>query len=803
MTKRINTRLYASIVATAALLSATAEAPADYYKSCEGKCGAALLEALSEVVGPHTTVSYSGLWTVYKTSDVYPEDGKIWDMYSTKHWTIGTEQCGNVGSVLGVCYNREHSMPKSWFNDASPMVSDAFHIYPTDGKVNGVRSNLPYGECADGTVAVPANGNLRALGKKGKSSVSGYSGTVFEPDDMYKGDFARTYFYMAACYNSRIASWSSDMLDGTSYPAFTGWAQDMLMRWHRADIVSEKEIDRNDAVYEYQKNRNPFIDHPELAEHIWGDKKTEPWKGSASATPTLQLPLDGSTVNIGTAGKGVAKTLSIAVKGTALYSDITLSVSGAGFSLDKNRVTAAAANATAGTTVTITFNSTSVGDHVGTLRLNGGEGVYATVSLKATVVDGIPVDAATSVSESGFVAHWSYVGGDTGGNYSLNVVTVADGKSVSGYPKNVNARAELAAVNGLQSDTEYGYTVSSASATSNMIKVRTAVPEPEIIFYSEEDFSLSAAPGEISEPQEVGIEINNIDTDVTVVVSVPFQVSTDRTNWSTSIELSCDADRFYVRFAPTSAGVYTTSLRASAGDYYNDDAEITGVCATASAYLEDFEEESENSTYSTGEILGSMGLWHIQSCGVIKENGSLYIRTAKSGTPSAITMLHDKTGGIGTVTVEVAAWSASEAGILRLEYSTDGGLTWLEGGTATIGSTTRENYTFTVNRSDATRIRLTRASGGRHKVDNIAISDYRTSGIAGVESDYSAWDAYCLNGCLNILCMRTTIGNISVYSVDGRLQAVVAPKEGVTELNLPIGLYVITADDYSRRVVVR
>lgn len=152
------------------------------------------------------------------------------------------------------------------------MVSDAYHIYPTDGKVNGQRSNYPYGECAGGTSVASSNG-VKALGKVGRSTFEGYSGTVFEPDDEYKGDFARTYFYMAACYNNRISSWSSDMLGGNSYPVFNAWAIDLLLKWDKQDPVSQKEIDRNEVVYNHQHNRNPFIDHPELAQYIWGDKK--------------------------------------------------------------------------------------------------------------------------------------------------------------------------------------------------------------------------------------------------------------------------------------------------------------------------------------------------------------------------------------------------------------------------------------------------------------------------------------------------------------------------------------------------
>ena len=233
------------IVALLWVTASFAKAPSGYYAKCEGKKQEALLVELHNIIGDHTTVSYNGLWTVYKTSDVR-EDGTIWDMYSTKHWKVGSEQCGNY-SAVGDCYNREHSFPKSWFNDVSPMYSDAFHIYPTDGKVNGQRSNYPYGECANGTT-LSSSGGVKALGKLGDCTFPGYSGKVFEPDDEYKGDFARSYFYMAACYNDKIANWSSAMLSGDNYPAYKTWAINLLLKWHRQDPVSQKEIDRNNAI---------------------------------------------------------------------------------------------------------------------------------------------------------------------------------------------------------------------------------------------------------------------------------------------------------------------------------------------------------------------------------------------------------------------------------------------------------------------------------------------------------------------------------------------------------------------------
>ena len=178
-------------------------------------------------------------------------------------YTYGSgDECGNY-SGEGDCYNREHSWPKSWFGgEVMPMYSDLFHIYPTDGYVNGMRNNYPYGEV--GQVQWSSqNGS-----KLGSCTWPGYSGTVFEPIDTYKGDFARSYFYMSVRYYTEDSGWpGSPMTTGSQLKS---WALDMMIQWNDQDPVSQKEIDRNDAVYEIQDNRNPFIDHPEYADLIWG-----------------------------------------------------------------------------------------------------------------------------------------------------------------------------------------------------------------------------------------------------------------------------------------------------------------------------------------------------------------------------------------------------------------------------------------------------------------------------------------------------------------------------------------------------
>lgn len=262
-------RIFAFMSLLLAVTLAMAQGPNDtgtYYKSANGTKGKALKTALSKIIDTKTVISYDGLLNCYKSTD-RRADGKVWDMYScTTNFSFGDYNSQYKGE--GDSYNREHSMPQSWFKKASPMKSDLMHVVPTDGYVNNRRSNYPFGE-----TNYPTYQSNQGFSKVGPCSLPGYSGTVFEPNDEYKGDFARIYFYMATRYESRIASWSSDMLAGNSYPAFKPWVVEMLLRWAKEDPVSQKEIDRNNAVYGYQHNRNPYVDYPGLEQYVWGDKQ--------------------------------------------------------------------------------------------------------------------------------------------------------------------------------------------------------------------------------------------------------------------------------------------------------------------------------------------------------------------------------------------------------------------------------------------------------------------------------------------------------------------------------------------------
>lgn len=252
-----------------------AQAPANYYNGTEGLTGAALKSKLSTIISAGAKDNgYNGLYNGYPTTDsdhYYENDGSVLDMYSENptgpdpyNFQHGQKKCGNY-SVESDCYNREHVIPQSFFNEASPMRGDIHFVRPTDGKVNNMRSNYPFA-----MVNKPSFTSKNGT-KVGPSSSPGYGGATCEPIDEFKGDVARMVLYFVTRYESRLSSFSTgNMLGGSAFPGLQNWEKNVMVAWSLQDPVSPTEIERNNAAFVFQKNRNPFIDHPEWVEAIWG-----------------------------------------------------------------------------------------------------------------------------------------------------------------------------------------------------------------------------------------------------------------------------------------------------------------------------------------------------------------------------------------------------------------------------------------------------------------------------------------------------------------------------------------------------
>ena len=342
--------------------------PSGYYSSATGT-GYTLKTQLYNIIKGHTDNGYAGLYTTYQSSDIdnfYENDGTILDMYSEKpsgtdpyNYTSGsTQRCGTY-SVEGDCYNREHIIPQSVFNEASPMVSDAHFITPTDGKVNGIRSNYPHG-----TVASASTTTLNG-GKLGSSSVVGYSGTVFEPINEFKGDIARMYFYFATRYENTVGTYSYSMFDGSSNKVFTTAFLNTLLAWNAQDPVNAREIARNNAIYARQNNRNPYIDHPEYVQAIWGSTSSDTQAPTAptnlavttKTAASVSLSWSTSTDNVAVSGYDVYMNSALKTTVTTLTTTISGLTASTAYSFYIKAKDAAGNASASSNTVSVTTNS--------------------------------------------------------------------------------------------------------------------------------------------------------------------------------------------------------------------------------------------------------------------------------------------------------------------------------------------------------------------------------------------------------------------------------------------------------------
>jgi endonuclease I len=378
-----------------------------YYKGIDGKSGKNLFDAVQTVTKlGYSSLGYDGLWTAFKTTDK-KSNGDVWDMYSDCNWTFGSDQCGSYSNECD-CYNREHSIPKSWFGGStSGPGCDIFHLVPTDGKVNGMRSNYAFGEVSSASYTYDGakKGTAKSITITGGNTIAGNtgttisaSGTVFEPRDEYKGDFARGYMgsLLRWAGEKAFATGEGGDIFTTTFTTgsfgLTKYGVALLMKWHRQDPVSQKEIDRNNGIQQTQGNRNPFIDYPYLAEYIWGEKAGETLNledimtaydadfvlgesdGSREdVVHTPQLSVNTTTVNFPSILVDEESAYSIKVSGMYLTSNITLTISGKDadmFEASCSYLTIEEANsANPKDNVILTYVPTEQGQHSSTLQI--------------------------------------------------------------------------------------------------------------------------------------------------------------------------------------------------------------------------------------------------------------------------------------------------------------------------------------------------------------------------------------------------------------------------------------------------
>ncbi len=382
-----------------ALGSLMAQPSAGHYTSLDNKSGDALFNAVSAAAAKgYTELGYGGLWDAYEKTDLRPGTRQIWDMYSDCEFTFESKQCGNYSGECS-CYNREHSVPQSWWGEGTTKQGcDIFHVVPTDGYINNMRGNWPFGE-----VSKPDKTSKNGS-KLGPNTFSGYSGTAFEPVDEYKGDLVRGIL-------GAMIKWKGDwsqangahVFNGTytlsSNYGLTSFAMNLFLKWHRQDPVSQKELDRNNGIEQTQGNRNPFIDYPDLVEYIWGEKKgqtvrlsslqsayDEPGGGDDTQKATMYYPTAYTPLTLdGEWEVGSTATQTISAVGDNITSDVQFSFSGTHasyFSASPTYITADQANA--GHNVAIIYKPLVAGKHTASLVVTSANGEFETYSMTVT-----------------------------------------------------------------------------------------------------------------------------------------------------------------------------------------------------------------------------------------------------------------------------------------------------------------------------------------------------------------------------------------------------------------------------------
>lgn len=409
-------RLILLAVAAAVSASLQAEIPAGYYSSLAGKRDGELKTALHNLIYNHTQVSsYNALPDYFRRTDVYPPDnenyGQWWDMYSDIPLY--------TNSFRGL--NREHSFPKSWWGGSqdTPAYTDLNHLYPSEAAANMAKSNYPLGE----VVGKPDFDNGITTVGHPASGQGGGARMVFEPADEYKGDFARTYFYMVTCYQNLTWRYTW-MVSNNLYPTLNTWAANLLLKWSREDKVSQKELDRNDEIYKIQANRNPFIDYPELAEYLWGDRRGEtfnPGSTGPEGDPLLITPVQDMALEFGETVINVPTTASLQFRGENIRTNPSITLSGVDrgmFSVEASSVSASDVNKPEGTWVKVTYRPTSLGTHAVRLVVTDYDGAKSRgialrgESLEKPVLHDITALPATGITETSYTALWEEPQGD-------------------------------------------------------------------------------------------------------------------------------------------------------------------------------------------------------------------------------------------------------------------------------------------------------------------------------------------------------------------------------------------------------
>ena len=525
-----------------------------FYRPVEGLKKAQLKSAFHELIRPGKVLDYGGkgegyTWAGFAVTDRMPDSVTVRDRYSDH-----TRRFDGLEAVPGM--NIEHVFANSWWghtvNDA---YCDLFNLFPSDASANGRKSNNPMGEV---TGEASFDNGVTRVGKSASYREDSLI-TVWEPADQWKGDFARTYFYMATCYEDFDQDWQTPegllVVEKNRYPTLRPWVSRLLLEWNAEDPVDDIERMRNEAVCGIQGNRNPFVDYPQLADYIWGDSTDYAFYTDGMTTePEIFIPEDGTVIDFGLQAVALGMDRTFMVRGRNLPEGLSLRQDSPAFELDVQSLSGD--EITRGKAVGVACRpGIPAGVHETALLLSDGR-FEQSVTLRVEFVDGVPAypaqDVVCTVAAKRFTASWMDMGEEF--SYELEVYTKdtqGHPHMCEGYPLTTDFTS--ARVEGLKASTTYYYKVNATDRNGQVVmsseEVEVVMPDVTPVFTANvSEMSFSSVPGRPSVAQTVEVTALEVPQYVTTAtVEPPFEVSADGVEWSQAATLSGFDPQFLVR----------------------------------------------------------------------------------------------------------------------------------------------------------------------------------------------------------------------------------------------------------------
>ena len=707
-----------------------------YYRKAEGLRGTQLKEALHDLIQPSYVLAYGGgvgkTWTGFWYTDQM-ENMQVRDRYSNVVRYLNPD----MSAVSNM--NIEHIWANSWWGHIKNNVyCDLFNLYPADATANGRKSNNPIG-IVDGTVSY-TNG----VTKVGKSSSYRADSliTAWEPAEQWKGDFARTYFYMATCYSHITSLWTTTegllTVDPNSPLLMRPWVYNLMLEWAEADPLDEIEQQRCDAIYEIQGNRNPFVDYPELCYYIWGNKSDEQFYCSEEHGAEIFVPAASEEIDFGLHPLSRPFSAKVQVRGRGLNEGASLAVTDEYFALDKASLSANEIHE--GTDVSISVTPTEEGTYT-TMLLLEGSGYVQQTPLTVSFVDGIPAYPATdivcAVSSRRFNANWMNYQPDA--TYTLDVYT----KDANGQSKAFGTYTTTDTtyqVKNVLASTTYYYKVSiikDGQPTINSNEVKVEMPEVAPVFsVSTEDIAFTATPGKPSAPAQVSVTAMAVPKYVMEVsTSAPFEISSDGETWSQELTLKGQNVSFFVRFGGgIEEGDYEGEVIVSTEGM--DDKVISVSCSVdaTKSFFEDFETGTKGG-YAAAEVTCNAATWEMSNALLAGDDNALdkkcvrmkgYVKTGSTiTTPAHIMMTTDKVNGCDSLWFYAGSYGNDTGVKMTVSYSVDAGKTWTNVVTS-LPVAEMKRYGYKINMDGNIRLKFESENTGNKRVniDNVQMSDW-------------------------------------------------------------------------------